>query len=31
MMPSGLALVALAGIGRAVRMPAAIGDVFRRG
>lgn len=31
MMPYVLALVALAGIGRAVRMPAAIGEAFRRG
>jgi ABC-type uncharacterized transport system permease subunit len=31
MMPYVLALIALAGIGRAVRMPAAIGEAFRRG
>ena len=31
MMPYVLALAALAGIGRAVRMPAAIGEPFRRG
>ena len=31
MMPYVLALAALAGIGRAVRMPAAIGEAFRRG
>lgn len=31
MMPYALALIGLAGIGRAVRMPAAIGDAFRRG
>lgn len=31
MMPYVLALLALAGIGRTVRMPAAIGEAFRRG
>jgi ABC-type uncharacterized transport system permease subunit len=31
MMPYALALLALSGIGRAVRMPAAIGEAFRRG
>ena len=31
MMPYVLALAALAGIGRAVRMPAAMGEPFRRG
>jgi simple sugar transport system permease protein len=31
MMPYVLALLALSGIGRAVRMPAAIGEAFRRG
>ncbi len=31
MMPYGLALIGLAGIGRAARMPAAIGSAFRRG